>query len=76
MVGRYIVAVRKARNITQTELAKRLGLDRTTVSKFERERADIDTERLFELANVLDCKVTELLGIEEGYEESHKEEIT
>jgi len=53
--------LRRAKDITQSELAKELGVDRSTVAKWE---AGISLPRgktLIALAKVLGCTVDELI---------------
>lgn len=48
---------RKAKGISQTELAFKLGLSQARVSAIENDPASLTIERLIALANILDLEV-------------------
>ena len=56
-IGERIMALRKEKNISQTELAKRLNVSRQAVSKWEQGVSSPDTERLIQLAEILGTEV-------------------
>ena len=56
-IGERIMALRKEKNISQSELAKRLNVSRQAVSKWEQGTSTPDTERLIQLAEILDTEV-------------------
>lgn len=56
-IGERIMALRKEKNISQTELAKRLNVSRQAVSKWEQGVSSPDTERLILLAEILGTEV-------------------
>ena len=56
-IGERITAQRKEKNISQTELAKRLNVSRQAVSKWEQGVSSPDTERLIRLAEILGTEV-------------------
>lgn len=56
-IGERIIALRKERDISQAELAKRLNVSRQAVSKWEQGSSSPDTERLIRLAEILDTEV-------------------
>lgn len=56
-IGERIMALRKEKNISQTELAKRLNVSRQAVSKWEQGVSAPDTERLIQLAEILGTEV-------------------
>ena len=53
---------RKQQNWTQEELAKRLGVERSAVAKWESEKSQPQAARLVTLAEVFGCSVDEILG--------------
>ncbi len=57
-----IKELRKERNLTQLELAVRFGIDQTTVSKWELNKALPDTLMLIQLAEFFDVSVDYLLA--------------
>lgn len=56
-IGERIAALRKARNISQAELARILDVSRQAVSKWENGQASPDTIKLIHLAEVLGTEV-------------------
>jgi len=55
---------RKAENMTQAQLAERLGVGRTTVGEYEAGRNEPDVETLIRIADIFDITLDELLGRE------------
>lgn len=64
MIGEQIKAARKAKGVSQEELAVRLGVVRQTVSKWENGMSVPDADVLIQIAELLDVPVSQLLGIE------------
>lgn len=60
--------LRKQKNVTQAELANRLGVDRSTVACWEIGKSKPTADKLVKVADVLGCTVDELLR--------EKEEVT
>ena len=56
-IGERITDLRKARNISQGQLAELMEVSRQAVSKWETDQASPDTIRLIKLADVLDTDV-------------------
>ena len=56
-IGERIMALRKEKSISQTELSKRLNVSRQAVSKWEQGVSSPDTERLIRLAEILGTEV-------------------
>ena len=56
-IGERITALRKERNISQTELARRLEVSRQAVSKWEQGVSAPDTSKLILLAKILETEV-------------------
>lgn len=54
-------ALRQARNLTQAELAKLLGVDRTTVTQWECGKSLPRASKLIEIAKILKCDIDSLL---------------
>lgn len=57
-----IKLIREQNNLTQEKLASRLGVDRSTVAKWETGEALPRAGKLPELARILGCSVDDLLG--------------
>lgn len=64
MFPENLKAYRKAKGLTQEELAIRLHVVRQTVSKWEKGLSVPDADLLLRLAEVLDVSVSQLLGAE------------
>lgn len=62
MIGEQIKAARKAKGVSQEELAVRLGVVRQTVSKWENGMSVPDADVLIKIAELLDVPVSQLLG--------------
>lgn len=62
MLGKNIKTFRKAKGLSQEELAIKLNVVRQTVSKWERELSVPDSEMLIALSEALDVPVGGLLG--------------
>ena len=62
MVGENLKAMRKAKGYTQEELAIKINVVRQTVSKWEKGLSVPDADMLSQIAEVLDTKVSVLLG--------------
>ena len=60
MVSTNIQLMREYRKITQDDLAKSLGIERSTVSKWETEKAMPRAALLPKLAKVLGCSIDDL----------------
>lgn len=54
---------RKAKNLSQEELGRRLGLTKVAYGDYERVKRLLDTEQLFQLERFLNCSVAWLLGL-------------
>ena len=61
-VGRKIAELRKTRNMTQLELADKIGISFQAVSNWERGNSMPDISKLPELASLFDVTIDELLG--------------
>lgn len=61
-IGAFIKLKRKAKNLTQTELANVLGVTEKAISRWETGRGTPDISLLIPLANALDISVLELLN--------------
>ena len=60
--------LRKAHNLSQEELASKLGVSRQAVSKWERSESSPDTDNLIELAKIYNLTLDELLNGEDAIE--------
>ena len=62
-----IKELRKEKGLTQTELAKILGLDQTAISKWELNKALPDTAILIKLSKFFNVSIDYLLGMSTFY---------
>ena len=56
-IGERITVLRKEKDISQAELAKRMNVSRQAVSKWEQGSSSPDTDRLIQLAEILGTEV-------------------
>ena len=61
-IGRFIAECRKKENLTQMQLAEKLGITDKAISKWERGVAMPDTSIMLELCDILGISVNELLN--------------
>ena len=73
--GSFIKKLRKEKNMTQKELAEKIGLTDKAISKWERGLSFPDITMLSILAQVFDVEVSEILNGERGKEKISKEDI-
>ncbi|KAF3999826.1 helix-turn-helix domain-containing protein [Glaciimonas immobilis] len=60
-IGKVLGFYRKKIGLTQDQVAERLGVERETISRFERGAVIPPIPRLFELAEIYGCTAGELL---------------
>lgn len=60
-VGEKITKLRKEQNLTQEQFAEILKVSRQSVSKWERDDAYPDTEKLIKISKLFDCSLDYLL---------------
>lgn len=65
MFGTRIVTLRKERGLTQSQLAQELGISRSSLSLYEIEKREPDTETLFKISNYFGVSTDYLLGLED-----------
>ncbi|MCI2111360.1 MAG: helix-turn-helix domain-containing protein [Bacilli bacterium] len=71
--GQKITKLRKANDITQEELADKLGVSRQSVSKWESDLAYPETDKLIALATLFNCSVDYLLKDGEAEKQADKQ---
>ena len=72
-IGRFIAEYRKKANLTQMQLAEKLGITDKAISKWERGVAMPDTSIMLELCDILGISVNELLSGERINMENNNE---
>lgn len=78
-IGKFIADRRKKFNMTQSELAEKIGITNRAVSKWETGKSIPDVSILLELCEILDISVNELLcgkQLNEKEEQKEAEENT
>ena len=73
-IANRLVQLRKQNNLSQEELAARIGISRQAVSKWERAEASPDTDNLILLARLYNVSLDDLLRTEDSSEELIQEE--
>lgn len=56
-------------NLTQSELAKKLGITQKAITKWETGKSNPRSDRLYQLAKTFDCSIDDLL-CNEGHQDS------
>lgn len=62
-IGQRLTAIRKARGLTQIDVAQKLDITQTLISKYERGDLLLHGELIIELARLLDVSTDEILGL-------------
>jgi len=60
-IGDRMETYRRIRNLTQQELAYKMGCDRTTITNYEAGRTMMPVQKLYELADILEVDLYNLL---------------
>jgi HTH-type transcriptional regulator / antitoxin HipB len=62
----HLSSLRKARNLTQTQLGTRVGLNQSRIGKIERDPAHVSVGTLLKILAVLDVRVMLLASPKKG----------
>lgn len=73
-IGKFIAEMRKEKNLTQEDLASKIGITKNAVSKWERGISMMDMSLLIPVCDILDISITELLNGERIENENLKEQ--
>jgi HTH-type transcriptional regulator/antitoxin HipB len=63
-IANKLLKLRKENNLSQEDLAEKLGVTRQAISKWERGESSPDTDNLIQLSNLYRVSLDELLGID------------
>jgi len=74
-IGKFIASSRKEQNLTQVQLAEKLGITDRAVSKWENGKAMPDSSIMLELCEILHITVTDLLSGEVVTMENYNEQM-
>lgn len=66
MYGERIRELRAEQGLTQQQLGELLGVSQFSVSKYEREALDLNTDTLIRLCGIFGVSADCLLGLDEG----------
>lgn len=61
-----ILKLRKSKGLSQLDIAEKLGINQDTYSKLERGKIQITIERMYQIAEILDVSIDDILYYEEG----------
>jgi transcriptional regulator with XRE-family HTH domain len=70
LFGIKLSSTRRAKNISQTELGKRVGLSRITIAKLERGVQNVQLCQVFMIAHALDISPEELIPTSREFDNS------
>lgn len=59
--------LRRANNLTQSQLAEKIGCNQTAIGKYERGDLQPNIETLYMLADIFNCSIDYLLGREDDF---------
>ena len=74
-IGRFIATCRKEQNLTQEQLAEKLGVSNKTVSRWENGNSFPDVSMLQPLCDLLNISVNELLLGEKIPEDNYRKKV-
>ena len=72
--GERLKMYREHAGYNQKELAKKIGVDNTTISHWERGKNKLDVEKLGDLATALNITVNDLIGFHTDFSLDKNEE--
>lgn len=75
LIGNRIREARKNADLTQSELAEKVGLTQGMINKIETGITGATLENLYKLAEVLNCPVTYFLGLDVGDLDKEEAEV-
>jgi len=62
IIGSMVKSLRTQQKISQTELGKKIGVGKTTISNWETGYSSPDPDSLIKLSNIFNCSVDYLMG--------------
>lgn len=61
-LGKRLREARKNKKLTQQDVSNKLGMDFTTISKYENDKSEPDLETIFNLSKLYDVNASWILG--------------
>lgn len=74
-IGKFIASCRKKQNLTQEQLAEKLGITYKAVSKWETGKGLPDASIMMDLCNILEISVNDLLSGEKITKEQYRDKV-
>lgn len=71
MLSTKIIELRRKNNFTQSDLAKKIGVSKSTIANYESGYRNPDNKTLIKIANIFNVSTDELLGIKQSSEYTH-----
>ena len=63
LIGMNIKLARTKRSITQAEVANKIGIEASYLSRIERGTVPVSCERIYEIINILHCDIDEVFPL-------------
>ncbi len=64
-IAEIVIQRRKAKGLTQLDMAKHFGMSQTAYAKIESGKTDINLSKMFKFCEILGFTLTELLGLDQ-----------
>lgn len=71
MFGKRIVEIRKEHNLTQKQLGEILNANQRTISQYEKESRDLNTDTIIKICIYFDISADYLLGIDKELDKNN-----
>ena len=62
IVGKRIAARRKELDMTQAQLAKKVGIGKSSINRYENDTGDLPLSRAQAIADALECRLSDLMA--------------
>lgn len=72
-LGEKLYRLRESKNMSQEELAEKLGVSRQTISNWENDKVTLDVDKAQELCKLYNIDMNELFDFEPAQSNSHKQ---
>jgi len=65
LIGMNIKIARTKRSITQAEVASKIGIEASYLSRIERGTVPVSCERIYEIIHLLHCEINDIFPVPE-----------